>query len=151
MRCAVPVLLLLVIARVALAPGPAVGQTPADLTVDELVARALTDNPDLKAATIDVDAAAARVQQAGLRPNPMLEIGGQKAISPDNNLNIGLSLPLDLNGRKEGRVGVAERELDSKRRQVSNRERRLRADVRMKAGEVRAGRRTLGVIDTLLH
>src|SRR5207253_11227099 len=96
-------------------------------------------------------AAAARVQQAGLRPNPMLEIGGQKAISPDNNLNIGLSLPLDLNGRKEGRVGVAERELDGKRRQVADRERRLRADVRMKAGEVLAAQRNLGVIDDLLQ
>src|SRR5207249_10328923 len=67
------------------------------------------------------------------------------------NLNIGLSLPLDLNGRKEGRVGVAERELDGKRRQVADRERRLRADVRMKAGEVLAARRSLGVIDELLQ
>jgi len=144
-------LLLLAIGLVALAPGPAVGQTAAELTVDELIARALTDNSDLKAARIEVEAAAARVQQAGLRPNPMLEIGGQKAISPDNNLNIGLSLPLDLNGRKEGRVGVAERELDGKRRQVADRERRLRADVRMKAGEVLAARRSLGVIDELLQ
>ena len=151
MRRAVPMLLLLAIGLVALAPGPAVGQTAAELTVDELIARALTDNSDLKAARIEVEAAAARVQQAGLRPNPMLEIGGQKAISPDNNLNIGLSLPLDLNGRKEGRVGVAERELDGKRRQVADRERRLRADVRMKAGEVLAARRSLGVIDELLQ
>jgi outer membrane protein, heavy metal efflux system len=151
MRRAVPALLLLSIGLVVLAPGPAVGQTAAELTVDELVARALRDNPDLKAARIEVEAAAARVQQAGLRPNPMLEIGGQKAISPDNNLNIGLSLPLDLNGRKEGRVGVAERELDGKRRQVADRERRLRADVRMKAGEVLAARRSLGVIEELLQ
>src|SRR5213594_859268 len=151
MRRAVPMLLLLAIGLATLAPGPAVGQTAAELTVDELVARALTDNPDLKAARIDVEAATARVQQAGLRPNPMLEIGGQKAISPDNNLTIGLSLPLDLNGRKEGRVGVAERELDGKRRQVADRERRLRADVRMKAGEVLAARRSLGVIDELLQ
>src|SRR5262250_2116068 len=103
MRPTVPKLVVLAIGLVALAPGLAVGQTAAELTVDELVARALTDNPDLKAARIEVEAAASRVQQAGFRPNPMLEIGGQKAISPDNNVNIGLSLPLDLNGRKEGR------------------------------------------------
>src|SRR5215510_4595746 len=151
MRPAVPKLVPLAICLVVLAPGPAVGQTAGELTVDELVARALADNPDLKAARIEIEAAAARVQQAGLRPNPMLEIGGQKAISPDNNLNIGVSLPLDLNGRKEGRVGVAERELDGKRRQVADRERRLRADVRMKAGEVLAARRSLSVIDELLR
>src|SRR5262245_396589 len=149
MRCAVPILTWLVIGLVALAPSAAVAQAASEMTVDELVARALSDNPDVKAARIEVEAASARVQQAGLRPNPMLEIGGQKAISPDNNLNIGVSLPLDLNGRKAGRVGVAEREVDLRRRQVADRERRLRADVRMKAGEVLAARRSLSVIEDL--
>jgi len=141
----------LTIGVTALAPGLAAGQAGGELTVDELVVRALTDNPDLKAVRIDVEAATARVQQAGLRPNPMLELGGQKALSPDNNLNIGVSLPLDLNGRKEGRVAVAERELDTKRQQVADRERRLRADVRMKAGEVLAAQRSLRVIEDLLR
>lgn len=149
MRRAVPILTLLTIGLAAVAP--AAGQTAGKLTVDELVTRALADNPDLKAARIDVEAAAARVEQAGLRPNPMLELGGQKALSPDNNVNIGVSVPLDLNGRKEGRVGVAERELEAKRRQVADRERRLRADVRMKAGEVLAAQRSLRVIEDLLR
>ena len=151
MRRAVVVWTLVTIGLAALAPGLAVGQTASELTVDELVGRALADNPDLMAARIEVEAAAARVQQAGLRPNPTLELGGQKAISPDNNLNVGLSLPLDLNGRKAGRVGVAERELDVRRRQVADRERRLRADVRMKAGEVLGAQRSLRVIDELLQ
>src|SRR2546430_13267590 len=56
-------------------------------------------------------------------PNPVLELGGQKALSPDNNVTIGLTVPLDLNGRKEGRVAVAERELQMKRAQVRDRER----------------------------
>ena len=150
MQAVMPVLLVLT-CLAALLPGLAQGQTPADLSVDELVVRALADNPDLKAARIDVEAAAARVQQAGLRPNPMLELGGQKALSPDNNINVGLSLPLDLNGRKEGRVGVAERELETRRRQVTDRERRLRAEVRMKAGELLAAQRNLSVTDDLLR
>jgi cobalt-zinc-cadmium efflux system outer membrane protein len=83
------------------------------------VARALADNPDLRAVHADVDAAVGRLRQAGLRPNPMLELGGQKAISPDSNLNIGVTLPLDLNGRVDGRVGVAQRELEMKRAQVA--------------------------------
>src|SRR3989449_11567526 len=125
-------------------------QRPTEISVDELVARALTDNPDLKAARADVDAAVGRARQAGLRPNPTLDLGGQKALSPDNNLTVGLSLPLDLNGRKEGRVAVAERELDIKRAQVAEVERRLRADVRTKAGELLAARRNLAVTDDLL-
>src|SRR5207237_1049275 len=67
------------------------------------------------------------------------------------NINVGLSLPLDLNGRKEGRVGVAERELETRRRQVTDRERRLRAEVRMKAGELLAAQRNLSVTDDLLR
>src|SRR5436190_1960767 len=106
-----------------------VAQPPTEITVDELVTRALVDNPDLKAVRADVDAAVGRVRQAGLRPNPTLDLGGQKALSPDNNLTVGLSLPLDLNGRKEGRVAVAERELDMKRAQVAEVERRLRAEL----------------------
>ena len=145
------VLLTIGLAALTVTPGPAVSQTAGELTVEELVSRALADNPDLKAARIEVEAATARVLQAGLRPNPMLELGGQKALSPDNNFNIGVRLPLDLNGRREGRVGVAQRELGTKRQQVADRERRLRADVRMKAGEVLAAQRSLRVIEDLLR
>jgi outer membrane protein, heavy metal efflux system len=126
-------------------------QSPRDLAVDEWVTLALANNPELRAARAELEAAAARVQQAGLRPNPMLELGGQKAISPDNNLSVGLTVPLDLNGRKEGRVGVAEREVEVRRAQIAERERRIRADVQMKAGEVLAARRTLGVTDELVR
>jgi cobalt-zinc-cadmium efflux system outer membrane protein len=125
-------------------------QRVVEMTVDELVAQAVADNPELKAARADIDAAVGRLHQAGLRPNPMVELGGQKALSPDNNLNVGLSLPLDLNGRKEGRVAVAEREVQMKRAQVSEAERRLRAEVRMKAGELLSARRNLTVTDDLL-
>jgi cobalt-zinc-cadmium efflux system outer membrane protein len=134
--------------------GPAPAQTPEALpalSVAELVVRALADNPELRAARAEIDAAGGRLRQAGLRPNPMLELGGQKALSPDNNVMIGLTVPLDLNGRREGRIGVAERELQMKRAQVLDRERRLAADVRMKAGEVLAARRNLGVTDDLLR
>ncbi len=120
------------------------------MTVDEVVARALADNPDLRAVRAEVDAAAGRVRQAGLRPNPMLELGGQKAISPDSNLSVGLTVPLDLNGRVDGRVGVATREVEMKRAFVAERERRLAADVRLKAGELLAARRNVEVTDGLL-
>src|SRR2546428_299 len=131
------------------AVGWAQAQAPADVTVEELVARAIADSPELRAARAEIDAAIGRLRQAGLRPNPMLELGGQKALSPDNNLMIGLSVPLDLNGRKEGRVGLAERELEMKRAQVRDRERRLAADIRMKAGDLMAARRNLTGQDDL--
>jgi len=146
-------LMLAVIAAVMSRSVAACAQVPAtgaELTTDEIVARALADNPELRAARADVDAAAGRLRQAGLRPNPELDLGGQKALSPDNNLTVALRLPLDLNDRKGGRVAVAEQDLEVRRRQLADRERRLRADVRMKAGELLAARRNLDIAEQLL-
>ena len=140
--------LVIVAAALTLSAGQAAAT---EVTVDELVARAIADNADLRAARAEVEAAVARVRQAGLRPNPMLDLSGQKAIGPDNNLMVGVTWPLDRGGRKEGRVGVAQREVDVKRAQVLDRERRLAADVRMKAGEHLAAQRNLGVTDDLLR
>jgi outer membrane protein, heavy metal efflux system len=124
---------------------------PRASTIDELVARALADNPDLRAARAEIEGARGRLLQAGLRPNPMLDLGAQQSVTgPDNNLNVGVTLPLDLNRRKAGRVGVAERELELKEAQVLNRARELGAEVRMKAGEVLAAQRNLRITEELL-
>jgi len=122
-----------------------------NLTVDELISYAIANNPDLAAARADVEAAVGRLRQAGLRPNPTLEMTGQQNVAgPDNNVTVGVTLPLDLNGRKEGRVGVAEGELQLRRAQVAERERRLRAEVRRKAGDRLAAARNLEFTEALL-
>jgi len=64
---------------------------------------------------------------------------------------VSVTLPLDLGGRKAGRVGVAERTFEMKRAQVLDRARRLRAEVRMKAGEVLAAQRNLQFTEELLR
>ncbi len=134
--------------------GTAFAQTPTapeQLTVDQVVERAVADNPELRAMRAEVDAARGRLRQAALRPNPMLDLGGQQNVAgPDNNVNVGLSIPLDLNGRKAGRVGVAEREINVKQAQVSDRERRLSAEVSLKASELLAARRNLEFTGELL-
>jgi outer membrane protein, heavy metal efflux system len=123
-----------------------------ELTIDELVERALRDNPELQAARAEVEAARGRLLQAGLRPNPMLDVGVQRSVTgPDNNIMVGATLPLDLNRRKAGRLGVAERELALKEAQVAERERMLRAEVRLKAGELLAARRNLRITEELLE
>jgi len=120
-------------------------------TIDELVGRALAENPELQAAHAEVEAARGRLLQAGLRPNPMLDVGFQKSVTgPDNNVTVGVTLPLDLNRRQAGRLGVAERELPLKQAQIADRERMLRAEVRLKAGELLAARRNLGITEELL-
>ena len=131
--------------------GRAVAQpAPTALTVEDVVTQAVAEHPELLALRAEVDAAAGRLRQAGLRPNPTLDLGFQKALGPDNNAMVGVSLPLDLNGRKDGRVGVAERDVEVRRAQIADRERRLRADVRTKAGEVLAVQRSLATLGEVL-
>ena len=121
------------------------------VTADDVVARALKEHPELAAARAEVEAARARLQQAGLRPNPMLDLAGQQNVAgPDNSVSVGVTVPLDLNGRKEGRLAVAEREVELKGAQLADRERRLRAEIRLKAGEALAARRNLAVARELL-
>jgi cobalt-zinc-cadmium efflux system outer membrane protein len=134
------------------APAPARAQPAGAMTVDELVTRAVRDSPELAALRADSEAAEGRLIQAGLRPNPMLELSGQRNVAgSDSNVGAGITLPLDLAGRKEGRVGVAEREIAMRRLQVAERERRLRADIRSKAGELLGARRDLAATDELLR
>ncbi len=122
-----------------------------EYTIDELIMRALADNLELRAARAEVDAARGRLRQAALRPNPMLDLGAQQSVSgPDNNITVGMTLPLELNRRKEGRIGVAERELEMKAAQVADRERGLKAEVRMRAGELLAAQRNLRITEELL-
>jgi cobalt-zinc-cadmium efflux system outer membrane protein len=125
--------------------------TTAAQSVDGIVARALAEHPELAAARAEMDAARARLQQAGFRPNPMLDLAGQQNVTgADNSVSVGLTVPLDLNGRKEGRLAVAEREVELKGAQLADRARRLRADIRLKAGEVLAAARNLAVARELL-
>src|SRR2546427_12764140 len=63
---------------VALAQSP---PAPGPVTVDQVVERAVADNPELRAMRAEVDAARGRLRQAALRPNPMLELGGQQNVA----------------------------------------------------------------------
>src|ERR1044071_4246159 len=72
-----------------------------DVTVDELVTRALADNLELRAARAEIDAARGRLRQAGLRPNPTPQLAGQQNVAgPDNNVMVGVTVPPRLDGRK---------------------------------------------------
>ena len=67
----------------------------------------------------------------------------------DSQSRIEMQWPLDL-FRKTGRVAVADQELQATQQSVSDRERLLAADVRMKYGEVVAAVRDLSVSDDLV-
>ena len=118
---------------------------------DDLVRYALAHNGELAAARQMIAEARGRLRQAGLRPNPMLEASGSRAVNaPDNNETFGLALPLELGGRREARLSVAERELQLRQAEVADFERRLAAEVRSKYAMAIAAARNLKFIEELL-
>lgn len=124
--------------------------TESGITLDRAIARALEQEPTLRATRTEVDAARGMRLQAGLRPNPSVSFMQlQEPGGTDKQTRIEMQWPLDL-FRKTGRVTLAEEELRVTERGVLDRERMLAADVRTKYGEVAAAVRDLAVTDDLV-
>jgi cobalt-zinc-cadmium efflux system outer membrane protein len=121
------------------------------MTADEAVAHALAHSGELLAVRKEIEAAQALVRQAGLRPNPKLDLSGsQNVIASDQNLTVNGMLPLELGGRRVARIAVAQRELEMREQMLADRERMLAADVRAKFGEALAEVLKLGFTEELL-
>jgi len=121
------------------------------LTVEQAVAFALEHNGELLAARKEIDAATGLLKQATLRANPKVDASVSKTImGADNNITLNGMLPLELGGRRPARIRIAERELEMRRQDVSNRERMLAADVRAKFGEALAAILKLGFDEDLI-
>jgi cobalt-zinc-cadmium efflux system outer membrane protein len=121
------------------------------MTADDLVRYALEHNGELQAARKMIAEARGRLRQAGLKPNPMLDVSGTQAVtSPDNNQMIGIELPLELGGRRKARVTVAEREVEMREAEVRDFERRLAGELRLKYADAMAAARNLRFTENLL-
>lgn len=120
-------------------------------TAEDLVALALTRNGDLLAGRQQVAAARGGLTQARLKANPSIEFSGAKeAMGPQNNFTIGGSLPLELFHRRDRRIEVAQSGAKMTELEQAERERRIRAEVEAKYGEVLASIRNLQVSEDLL-
>jgi outer membrane protein, heavy metal efflux system len=120
-------------------------------TVEEIVSLALVNNAELTAMRKEAEAGAALLRQAGLRPNPSLEVTGARQIGgADNNVMIQGELPLELGGRRSARIRVAERELEIRQQAAAERERQLAAEVRAKFGEALAAAMKLRFTEEIL-
>lgn len=121
------------------------------MTADEAVAFALENNGEILALRQDVEAARSLVKQAGLKPNPKLEASGAQQIGgTDNNVSVQGSLPLELGGRRNARIAVAQRELEIREFALANQERLLASEVRMKFGETLADIKKLELTEEIL-
>lgn len=120
------------------------------LSLEQAIARALAEEPSLRAARKEIDVARGMRVQAGLRPNPTLTFEQREEPAGRDNLTmVSVEWPLDL-FRRTGRTKVADMEVAATELTVSDRERRLAGDVRARYGAVAAAVRELAILDELV-
>ena len=86
-------------------------EAPLPLTVDEAVRQAVKNNPRLSAAVLDVSASQSGVRSARALANPSLVFAPGLTSSSGSGDEVLLSQPLELNGTRSARGGVANAQL----------------------------------------
>jgi cobalt-zinc-cadmium efflux system outer membrane protein len=120
------------------------------LSLAQAIAKALAEEPSLRAARSEVDIARGMRLQASLRPNPSVSFERrEEPAGTDDQTMVALEWPLDL-FRRSRRVAVAEGEIGVSELAVADRERLLAAEVRARYGDVVAALRDLAVLDELV-
>lgn len=113
----------------AIAVQASASQQIAPLTLRSAVDMALAQNPQLRAATAELDANDGTVRQAGLIPNPVLGVDQEDLKSGTRVTTMQLSQTLETGGKRAARVEVAQRGKDIAALELMAR----RADVRATA------------------
>jgi cobalt-zinc-cadmium efflux system outer membrane protein len=120
------------------------------LSLDQAIARALEQEPSLRAARTQIDVARGMREQSSLRPNPTVSFERrEEPQGPDNQTMVSFEWPLDL-FRRDARVTVADRQVAAAELAVADRRRLLIANVRSRYGELLAALRDLTLFDDLL-
>lgn len=116
----------LLIAPVATVAGESAGQS---MTIEEALAQALTDNPELAAAQWNTGIAEGARTQAGLMPNPELSWSVEDTRSESRVTSIQVSQPIELGGKRGSRIDVSERDQDAVAIDLERKKNTLRAEV----------------------
>jgi outer membrane protein, heavy metal efflux system len=143
---------LILVAVIALGGQGIFGQS---LNLTEIVRSAYENNGEIKIARFEVEKARARLTQAGLRPNPVLEVeqatGRFVGSSGERESTVGMSMPLELYGQRKRRIDLARAEITLKEAEVNARERDIAARVITDYIEALSAARELRVIGELIE
>uniref|UniRef100_UPI00058E064B TolC family protein n=1 Tax=Herbaspirillum lusitanum TaxID=213312 RepID=UPI00058E064B len=77
-----------------------------NITLNNAVALALDNNPELSAARHELEAVDATVTQAGARPNPELSTLMEDTRKSTRTTTIQLNQPIELGGKRAARIGA---------------------------------------------
>ena len=122
-------------------------------SASEIVRRALAANGELAAARLEIERARARLRQAGLRPNPSIDVeqttGRFTGSTGESEMSVGIAIPIELGGKRRRRIELARAELEASEAEVADRERRLTNEVRALYAESLSAIRELSTLEEL--
>jgi len=136
-------------------PGPTEFYDQTDgLSLSEIVKRSLETNSEIKIAQLEVDKAKARLTQAGLRPNPTLEVdqGSGRLVGSSGNgeFSAGVSIPLELYGQRRLRIDRAKAEIVLKEAEIATRQREIISRIVVDYAYALSAMREIKILDEIL-
>ncbi|RJG03516.1 TolC family protein [Noviherbaspirillum sedimenti] len=135
--------------RIESAPATAnrVVEAAGPLTLQAAMSMALGANPELSAARYELQAVEGAVLQAGILPNPSLELGVEDTRRETRETTVQLSQPIELGGKRGARVQAAERGRDAAQAELNARHADIRAAVITTFFEVLAAQERLSLAE----
>lgn len=122
------------------------------LSSTDLAVRGIAANAELAAVRLEIERSRARLRQAGLLPNPSIDLEQQNGVlnSPgERTTSIGVSIPLELAGQRARRIDAARAEFEATQAEIADRGRRLAGEIRSAYADALAALREIEVIQNL--
>ncbi len=124
------------------------------ISLAQVVKLAFETNSEIKIAQLEVDKAKARLTQAGLRPNPILEVGqssGRIVGSPgEGEFSAGISVPLELYGQRNRRIERAKAEIVLKEAEIAIRQREIVSHIVSDYADALSAFREIKILDEII-
>lgn len=129
--------------------------TGAEFTAEQLVQNAFVRNADLLAVRQRNAEVAGLLVQAGIRPNPGIELsvsnGALLGSSGEREVSVSFAQTFEVGGKRDRRIEVANWTAELARFEIADRERRLAAEVKSGFGRVLGAERNLQILRSLLE
>lgn len=110
-------------------PAPRATEPAAPLTLKAALELALAANPELSAAGRELEAVAATIMQAQVRPNPEISAFMESLPQATRTTTLQLNQPLELGGKRGARIDAAERDRDAASAELGAKRAEIRAAV----------------------
>ena len=117
------------------------------LHFEQIKQKALNNNPGLSAGKSAIKAAEAEIRQAGAFPNPELEIGSENF--GDNEIEVVLTQPLEIWGKRKARVQLAGKALRAAELENDATRLGLEAEIVRRCVPILSLQKKLAVLDSL--